>query len=207
MTGSSDSEFPSIEPGATCSCSPHRASTDQRLVGVSRIIIMWRLLRPRATRSSLHSPPVARLVPGRQMVVMQRVKLTRRFRLRWDILLDSRPRTPLPSRALGANLPVSRNVLLGSGAFLLCYHLYATNVLVPLSHWIDKEMSGMSAAELEELAKTQEPLFLAFPLTVKTVPAEPYRGSDPEWQAFIKISKDKDLQMKIRSMSWGLIIR
>ena len=57
-------------------------------------------------------------------------------------------------------------------------------------------MDQMDEKELEEA----EPIFIAFPFTTKQVESLPYRGSDEEWQTFIKVNKDQNLQMRIRSM-------
>lgn len=48
---------------------------------------------------------------------------------------------------------------------------------------------------MEEL---DEPVFIPFPGTTKTVPPQMYKGSDPEWKYFVTFSKDKDLQNKVR---------
>lgn len=43
-----------------------------------------------------------------------------------------------------------------------------------------------------------KPLFIPFPGTTKQLKPVPYRGSDPEWQAFIKFSQDQDLAKRVR---------
>lgn len=59
-----------------------------------------------------------------------------------------------------------------------------------------------AAEEIEKnLGKSDEafePLFIPFPGTIKELKPQPYRGSDPEWQEFIKISRDLKLSQKIR---------
>jgi hypothetical protein len=51
-------------------------------------------------------------------------------------------------------------------------------------------------AEIEE--EDMKPLFIPFPGTVKQLPPKPYSGSSPEWQGFIKLSKDVEQQNQIR---------
>lgn len=41
-------------------------------------------------------------------------------------------------------------------------------------------------------------LFIPFPGTTKQLPVTPYRGSDPEWQEFIKFSQDLTAGKKVR---------
>jgi hypothetical protein len=42
------------------------------------------------------------------------------------------------------------------------------------------------------------PTFIPLPLTTKKHPPQPYAKSDPEWQEFIRISNDRQLQFRIR---------
>jgi hypothetical protein len=55
---------------------------------------------------------------------------------------------------------------------------------------------------LDEKTKTEideaPGLFIPFPGTIKQVPARPYRGSDPEWQEFMKIARNKELLKKVK---------
>ncbi|KAK0658026.1 hypothetical protein B0T16DRAFT_363347 [Cercophora newfieldiana] len=41
-------------------------------------------------------------------------------------------------------------------------------------------------------------VFIPFPLTTRRLDPQPYRGTDPEWQEFVRIAKDKDLQTKLK---------
>lgn len=50
----------------------------------------------------------------------------------------------------------------------------------------------------KELMEANEPLFIPFPGTTREVKPRPYRGSDPEWQEFVKFSKDPELGKRIR---------
>lgn len=95
-----------------------------------------------------------------------------------------------------------RTFLLGAGISLGCYHLYWSTVLNPFLRHIDREYESLSAAEKqaldEEIEEESEPWFIPFPLTTKQVAQPPYKGADPEWQQYVKISKDLELQQKIR---------
>ncbi|KAF6843718.1 hypothetical protein CMUS01_01825 [Colletotrichum musicola] len=136
---------------------------------------MWRMFRPRA--GTVAARALAPKIPGQQTIVVQRVKITKpRFR--------------------------GRTFLLGAGVTLACYHLYWSTVLNPFLRHVDREYESLSAAEKraldEEIEEETEPWFIPFPLTTKQVNQPPYKGTDPEWRQFVKISKDKELQQKIR---------
>ncbi|KAI0190948.1 hypothetical protein EV127DRAFT_511407 [Xylaria flabelliformis] len=60
----------------------------------------------------------------------------------------------------------------------------------------DLELTEEERQELEEAA--EEPFFIPFPGFTQMVEPLPYRGSDPEWQAYIKVSKDMALLDSIR---------
>ncbi|KHN95989.1 uncharacterized protein MAM_06094 [Metarhizium album ARSEF 1941] len=53
---------------------------------------------------------------------------------------------------------------------------------------------------MEEMAdRGDEPiLFLPFPFTTKEVKQPPYKGSDPEWLAFMAVNKDQQVQKDIK---------
>jgi hypothetical protein len=58
----------------------------------------------------------------------------------------------------------------------------------------------LDESALQELEKeADEPLFIPFPGTTKKVEPRPYKGSDPEWQGYIKFAKDRELGAKVRS--------
>jgi len=78
------------------------------------------------------------------------------------------------------------------------------NVIVIFASWQIFNMAIASAipkefleAEMEE--EDMKPLFIPFPGTVKQLPPKPYAGNSPEWQEFIKLSKDVALQNQIRT--------
>jgi hypothetical protein len=58
----------------------------------------------------------------------------------------------------------------------------------------------------EELTEEDhKPLFIPFPGTTKQLKPKPYRGSDPEWQEFIKFGKDQKLAQRVRGQ-WSTFL-
>ncbi|KAL2063250.1 hypothetical protein VTL71DRAFT_5055 [Oculimacula yallundae] len=72
--------------------------------------------------------------------------------------------------------------------------IYTTLVLDPLARAAADTLQALPDEELEE----EPPIFIPFPGTTKQLPLVPYRGSDPEWQEFVKFSKDKARHQKLR---------
>jgi hypothetical protein len=70
--------------------------------------------------------------------------------------------------------------------------LFDAVVLAPLDKIADE-------LEVDEDAE-EDSVFIPFPLTTKLVQPPPYRGTDPEWQEYIKFSKDPALAKRIRGM-------
>jgi hypothetical protein len=79
--------------------------------------------------------------------------------------------------------------------FYVLTDVYSRLVLDPLEKAATEALGELPAEELEEV---EEPIFIPFPGTVKELKRRPYRGSDPEWQEFVKFSKDRPLQNKVR---------
>ncbi|TVY16512.1 hypothetical protein LARI1_G005127 [Lachnellula arida] len=77
----------------------------------------------------------------------------------------------------------------------ICYDIYGRMVLDPIDKAAMEIMEGLPAEETEEV---EDGLFIPFPGTVKETKRKPYRGSDPEWQEFVKFSQDKKEQTKVR---------
>ncbi|KAM0329463.1 hypothetical protein ACHAQA_004772 [Verticillium albo-atrum] len=98
---------------------------------------------------------------------------------------------------------IVRSAAIGGCIAYLCYHLYDTTVISPLLRYLDKEYASLSSKEKkeldEELDDFDDSIFLPFPFTTAEVQSSPYRGSDPEWAQFGQISKDKQLQTRIRN--------
>jgi hypothetical protein len=85
----------------------------------------------------------------------------------------------------------------------ICWQIFCTVVFDPLFDWADAEWEALSDKEKEEAEANHDPdeplLFLPFPFTTEEVKQPPYRGSDPEWQTFVKISQDKKLLQEIKN--------
>lgn len=80
--------------------------------------------------------------------------------------------------------------------FYVCYSIYSRLVLDPLEHAAVEALKDIPEKELEE--DDEKPLFIPFLGTTKQLKPKPYRGSDPEWQDFIKFSKDQGLAKSVR---------
>jgi hypothetical protein len=72
--------------------------------------------------------------------------------------------------------------------------VYERLVLDPLDRALEQEMKDLPTEELEE----DKPIFIPFPGTTKELKPKPYRGTDPEWKEFVKFSKDRPLQDRVR---------
>jgi hypothetical protein len=100
---------------------------------------------------------------------------------------------------------IHRPFIFSCAAIYISYSLYSKFVLDPLSRILDEgeELDLPDKADEEE----DVPLFIPFPGTTKQLKPVPYRGSDPEWQEFIKFSQDQDLAKRVRGqlpVSWYL---
>lgn len=97
--------------------------------------------------------------------------------------------------------PYSR-ALFTTVVFYACWQVFMAVVFDPLLDWADAEWEAMSDKEKEEvqnMAEEDEPiLFLPFPFTTEEVKQPPYRGSDPEWEMFVKVNQDTKLQKEIK---------
>ncbi len=83
--------------------------------------------------------------------------------------------------------------------FYACYQLYSKLILDPLESAASEAIKNLSEEEIREMeSEEQKPFFIPFPGTTKQLPPKPYKGSDPEWQEFVKFSKDKDLAKQVR---------
>lgn len=87
-----------------------------------------------------------------------------------------------------------------------CSVFYAQIVLVPLDKAITKAVKGLPAVEDDGKDAVQS-IFMPFPLTTKKIRPPPYSGRDPEWQAFIKLSKDKEANTSMRSALYRTPLR
>ncbi|KAL2756700.1 hypothetical protein ACRALDRAFT_1075562 [Sodiomyces alcalophilus JCM 7366] len=115
--------------------------------------------------------------PSGQPIIVQRVKLTRARNL-------------------------FRTFLIGGGVTYLCWNIYSSAVLTPLFRHIETEYASLSEKERRAIEKEKEEsdgsIFIAFPFTTTLIPAKPYKPTDPEWLQFLEISRDHDLQERLR---------
>ena len=75
--------------------------------------------------------------------------------------------------------------------------VFVNIVFAPLDKFgeeLEKSQQTVSG-EVEE----EDAIFLPFPGTIKEIEQKPYRGTDPEWQEFLKFSKDIGLNKKVKS--------
>lgn len=75
--------------------------------------------------------------------------------------------------------------------------LYTTFVALVLSPLDKLELDEETSKEMDEQGAS---IFIPFPGTIKQVQPPPYRGSDPEWQEYVKFSKDLALGKRVRGM-------
>lgn len=79
----------------------------------------------------------------------------------------------------------------------MCISIYSKLVLDPLEDAAEEALKHIPDTELED--EEGKPFFIPFPGTTKQMKPKPYRGSDPEWQEFMKFSRDPDLAKSVRS--------
>lgn len=100
--------------------------------------------------------------------------------------------------------------MLGSAiGVLLLYNAFTKIAFAPFDKLADEfeKEGGVPGSETPE--DLDGSLFIPFPGTIKQIPQSPYRGSDPEWQEYIKFNKDLTLIKEVRGRSyhlfkWGL---
>lgn len=95
-------------------------------------------------------------------------------------------------------LMVSRNVAITFIVAYVCFEVYSRLVLSPLDKAAEEASKHIPDEEFQEV---EAPLFIPFPGTTKQLPAIPYKGTDPEFQEFIRLSKDAKLLDKLRGSS------
>ena len=94
-----------------------------------------------------------------------------------------------------------RNLLIGVGVYYACYRIYTSTVFGTLGDWLEEQEAQMTEKERKELEEEIEPFFIPLPFTTKQVEPLPYKGSDPEWQTFIKVSKNPSLIRELECTS------
>ncbi|KAB8304170.1 hypothetical protein EYC80_003589 [Monilinia laxa] len=120
--------------------------------------------------------------------------------------------SPLPMRlnaqryaGLGPNIQTVRfrkapikakNVAITFIVTYVCFEIYSRLVLSPLDKAAEEASKHIPDEEFQEV---EPPLFIPFPGTTKQLPVIPYKGTDPEFQEFIRLSKDAKLLDKLRA--------
>lgn len=129
----------------------------------------------------VRQPRLASLQAPKKPVVVQRIRLRNRFRL--------------------------RNVLIGTVVFYVSYQVYTTVVFSPLYAWLEEEEKHLTPRQLKELSEEDLDTFIPLPLTMRSVQPPPYSGQDPEWQEFVRISRDMPYQERMRSTLTSTIVQ
>jgi len=81
---------------------------------------------------------------------------------------------------------------------LTSFQVYSYVVLRPLQEAAAELEQSLDEETKKEMMEDDHPLFIPFPGTIKQIVPHPYRGTDPEWQEFIKFSKDLALGKRVR---------
>lgn len=86
----------------------------------------------------------------------------------------------------------------------MMYNIFTKVAFAPLDKLADEFEKEGTISDSETPEELEDALFIPFPGTIKQIPQSPYRGSDPEWQEYIKFSKDLELIKKVRSKDYHL---
>lgn len=79
-------------------------------------------------------------------------------------------------------------------------------VLAPLDGLAANLEATLSEEEKKEVdAAADEPLFLPIPFTITKEHRQPYQGSSPEWQAFLKFAADKQAALDARDQLKAIV--
>ncbi|KAK3987674.1 hypothetical protein QBC44DRAFT_331046 [Cladorrhinum sp. PSN332] len=144
---------------------------------------LFRFRNPTTLPLPLRSKPMSSTIPTGQVVRVQRVRLKPRRRFRF----------------LGFIIK----------SFIVVQVLDKV-VLAPFYKFWDEHAEELEEERRKQVAKDGEEevlLFIPFPLTLEKFDAQPYSGRDPEWQEFVRISKDRKLLNKIRQDTANLVFR
>lgn len=63
-----------------------------------------------------------------------------------------------------------------------------------------KGLEGLEDQMEKEEEEGDDVIFIPLLGTTKEIPPKPYRGTDPEWQEFVTLSKDAKLMARIKGM-------
>ncbi|KAK9769515.1 hypothetical protein SCAR479_13826 [Seiridium cardinale] len=133
---------------------------------------MLRLLRTRAAqfRPGLLQRIQTRHRPEPAQLQLQRVKVRRKWFKPWAFVG-------------------------GAVIYFACYQFYTASVFGILGKWLEQEVSRMSPKERkkleQELEESDAAFYIPLPGTTHAVESQPYKGTDPEWKEFAKLSRDR----------------
>lgn len=168
------------------------------------------MLRTTAGRALASRPTSLRLIPAAQRVSTRQTPSIQRSLsfLPWRKKADPTLPVYFPKSATATRRAPWRKLryaVISLAVYYALWQVYMSIVLDPLLDWAENEWESMSEKERQELEEEAEDedadpiLFLPFPFTTKEVKQMPYKGSDPEWVAFVKVNKDPKLQRQMKS--------
>jgi hypothetical protein len=109
------------------------------------------------------------------------------------------------ARRLPTKQQVSRKlgyVILCGMVYYICAQVYLALVVDPLLDHLYEDVEVV-AGPAEDDDEEEDPfIFIPFPFGIYAVAQPPYKGSDPEWKAFVKVNKDMKLQREIKRTSF-----
>ncbi|KAK4231639.1 hypothetical protein QBC38DRAFT_200785 [Podospora fimiseda] len=146
---------------------------------------LFRFRKPTTFPIPLRSKPMSSTLPGGQVVRVERVRIKqRRGRFRF----------------LGFIIK----------SFIVIQVLDKV-VLAPFYKFWDEHAEELEEERRKQMAKNNGEeevlMFIPFPLTLEKFDARPYNGRDPEWQEFVRISRDKEFLVKVREDTANLVFR
>ncbi|KAI1105593.1 hypothetical protein F4804DRAFT_303930, partial [Jackrogersella minutella] len=101
-----------------------------------------------------------------------------------------------------------RNFVIAASIYYICYRAYKASIFKTVNEWVDEQDKELTKKERKELEEgLLDPMFIPIPFTTRAVLSEPYRGSDPEWKTFIKISKNQELGKHIRNSLASMVCK
>ncbi|KFY13692.1 hypothetical protein V491_06320 [Pseudogymnoascus sp. VKM F-3775] len=104
-----------------------------------------------------------------------------------------------PATTVDRELIAPRYMLGSAIGVLLLYNVFTKVVFTPLDRLADEFEKEEGIPDTKTPEDLDGSLFIPFPGTIKQIPQSPYRGSDPEWQEYIKFSKDLALMNEVRT--------
>lgn len=84
------------------------------------------------------------------------------------------------------------------------YTTFTKIVFAPLDELADEFEKEGGLPENETPEDLGGSVFIPFPGTMKQIPQGPFRGSDPEWQEYIKFNRDPALIKGVRGKDYQL---